>query len=98
MKDYVKPGIREKNPDYVIFHVGTNELKSDLPPERIAKSIIDIAKNIKSDSRIVSISGIVPCNNNFNIKATEVNKELSKMYDKEKLLFLSHSNINPKIH
>ena len=97
MKDYVKPCIREKNPDYVIFHVGTNELNSELPPERIAKSIIDVAKNTKSDSRIVSISGIVPRNDNFNIKATEVNKELSKMCDKAKLLFLSHSNINPKI-
>ena len=69
-----------------------------LPPEKIAKSMIDVAKNTKSDSRIVSISGIVPRNDNFNIKATEVNKELSKMCDKEKLLFLSHSNINPKIH
>ena len=88
----------KKNPHYVIFHVGTNELNSELPPERIAKSVIDVAKNIRSDSRIVSISGIVPRNDNFNIKAAEVNKELSKMCDKEKLLFLSHSNINPKIH
>ena len=98
MKDYVKPCIREKNPDYVIFHVGTNELNSELPPERIAKSIIDVAKNTQSNSRIVSICGIVPRNDNFNIKATEVNKELSKMCNKEKLLFLSHSNINPKTH
>ena len=44
MKDYEKLCIREKNPDYVIFHVGTNELNSELPPERIAKSIIDVAK------------------------------------------------------
>ena len=98
MKDYVKPCIREKNPDYLIFHVGTNELTSELPPERIAKSIIDVAKNTQSDSRIVSISGIVSRNDNFNIKPTEVKEELSKMCDKEKLLFLSHSNINPKIH
>ena len=98
MKDYVMPCIREKNPNYVIFHVGTDELNSELLPERIAKSVIDVAKNTKSDSRIVSISGIVPRKDNFNIKATEVNKELSKMCDKEKLLFLSHSNINPKIH
>ena len=32
------------------------------------------------------------------MKATEVNRELSKMCDQEKLLFLSHSNINLKIH
>ena len=88
----------KKNPDYVIFHVGTNELNSELPPERIAKSIIDVAKNSQSGSQIVSISGIVPRNDNFNMKAAEVNRELSKMYDQEKLLFLSHSNINLKIH
>ena len=96
MKDYVKSCIREKYPDYLILHVGTNN--SELPSERIAKSIIHVAKNTKSDSRIVSISGIVPRNHNFNIKAMEVNKELSKMCGKEKLLFLSYSNINPKIH
>ena len=67
MKDYVKPCIREKNPDYLIFHVGTNELNSELPPERIAKSIIDVTKNTQSDSRTVSISGIVSRNDNFNI-------------------------------
>ena len=47
------------------------------------KSIIDVAKNTQSDSPIVSISGTVPRNDNHNIKATEVNKELSKMCDKE---------------
>ena len=94
MQNYVKPCIREKTSDYVIFHVGTNELNCDLPPERIAKSFIDIEKNTHSDNRIISISGIVLRNNNFNFKATE----LSKMCDKVKLLFLSHSNINLKIH
>ena len=44
MKNYVEPSICKKNPDYVLFHVGTNELNSELPSERIAKSIIDVAK------------------------------------------------------
>ena len=44
MKDYEKPYIREKNPAYNISNVGTNELKSELPPERIAKSMIVVAK------------------------------------------------------
>ena len=94
----LSPVFVKKNPDYVIFLVGTNKLNSELPPERKAKSIIDVAKNTQSDSRIVSISGIVPRNGNFNIKAMEVNEEVSKMCDKEKLLFLSHSNIDPKTH
>ena len=98
MKNYVKPRIREKNPDYAILHVRTHELNSDLLPERIAKPIIDIAKNTQSKNLIVSVSGALTGNGNFNIKSIEVNKELSIMFDKKKLLFLNHSNINRKTH
>ena len=69
-----------------------------LPPERILKSIIDVAKNTQLGSRIVSISGIETRYENFNVKVMEVNKERFKMCGKEKLLFLSHSNMNPKTH
>ena len=69
-----------------------------LPPERILKSIIDVAKNTQLGSRIVSISGIETRYENFNVKVMEVNKERFKMYGKEKLLFLSHSNMTPKTH
>ena len=98
MKDYMKPCIRDKNADYVILHVGTNELNSQLSPERIAKPNIDFTKNTQSDNRIVITSGIVPHNDNFNIKVMEVSKELSKMRDKYKLLFLNHSNTSLKTH
>ena len=97
MKDYVKPCIRENDPDHVIMHVGTNEMNSELPPERIAKSVIDVAKNVKTDTRSVSISGIIPRNHNFNNKVMEVNKELAKMCKREKFQFLEHSNISQKL-
>ena len=98
MKDYIKPCIQENDPDHVIMHVGTNEMNSELPPERIAKSVIHVAKNVKTDTRSVSISGIIPRNDNFNNKVMEVNKELAKMCKREKFQFLEHSNINPKAH
>ena len=66
MKNYVKACIRENDPDHVILHVGTNELNSELLPERIAKSIVDVAKNIKSEKRSISISGVVPRNDDLN--------------------------------
>ena len=98
MKDYVKTCIRENNPEFVILHVGTNELNSELTPEKIEKSVIDVGKNIQTNHRTVSISGVVPRNDNFKNKATEVNKELFKMCKKEKLLLVDHSNINSKTH
>ena len=47
----------------------------------IAKSLIDVVKNKKTNTRTVTISGIVPQNNNFNNKTLDVNEELSKMYN-----------------
>ena len=87
IKDYVKPCIRENNPEYEILHARTNELNS----ERIAKSVMDVGKNTQNNHRTVNIS-VIFCNENFNNKATEVNKELSQMCKKEKLLFVDHSN------
>ena len=58
--DYVKPCIRENYPDHVIIHVGTNELDSERQADMIAKSIIDVAKGIRTNIATVSISGIVP--------------------------------------
>ena len=99
MKDNAKPCIRENDPDHVILHVGTNEQNSELLPERIAKSIVDVAENIKSEKRSASISSVVPRNDDLNNKVSEVNKELSRMRKKEKLPFLEHSNINKsRIH
>ena len=59
----------KKYPDYIILHVGTNELNSEILPKRIAKSIIDVAKNALSDNRIVNISDTVPHNGNSNTQA-----------------------------
>ena len=82
------PQARENDAKNVILHVGKNNLNSELPPERIAKSIVNVAKNIQPDTRKVSISGIVPRNDNFNNKAMEVNKELSKMCNFLRCVFI----------
>ena len=65
----------------------TNELYSELPPKRIAQSVIDVAKNTQSDNRIVSIVCIVSRNDNFNIKVMEDNKKPSKICDKKNCFF-----------
>ena len=71
-----------------MLHVETNELNSELTPERIAKSVTDVGKNIQTKHRTVSISRTIPLNDNFNNKATQVNKELSKMCKKENCFLL----------
>ena len=41
-----------------------------------------------------SISSIISRKGNYNNKTMEINKELSKIYSKEKLFFLEHENVN----
>ena len=54
MKEYAKLCITENEPDHIIVVVGTNNSPSELNAERIAKSIIDLAKNsIKEQFTIV---------------------------------------------
>ena len=54
MKEYAKRCITENELDHMIVVVGTNNSSSELNAERIAKSIIDLAKNsIKEQFTIV---------------------------------------------
>ena len=98
MKDYVKPCIGENKPDYVIIHVGTNNLNSESTPEMITKLIADATRNIKKGNCSVSISGIVPHNDALNYEALEVNQELLAVCKETKFDYIGHKDINPRTH
>ena len=44
MKTYIQPPLK-RDPNRIIIHVGTNDLRSSQDPVTTAKNIIDIAKN-----------------------------------------------------
>ena len=71
MKDHIKPSQRE-NSDHYILHVGTNDLCLDRSPELIAKSIIDLALTLKSESHDVSVSDIIVRNDCDTLKRKDV--------------------------
>ena len=54
MVDYMKPSIRTQ-PDHFILHVGTNNLTSNTPSAEIARKIINLASEMKSEKSDVSI-------------------------------------------
>ena len=63
MKEYVKPWcIRESNPDHVIFQVRTSDIPTSKDPLATVQSIVDLAKNIMTQDRGVTISDIFPQN------------------------------------
>ena len=80
MADYMKPLIWTK-PNYSILHVGTNDLNSNRPPDKITKTITDLASELKSEKSDVSISSILMRADKLelNKKGGEVNHHLKDM-------------------
>lgn len=88
MVDYMKPSIRTQ-PDHFILHVGTNDLTSNTPSDEIARNIINLASEMKSEKSDVSISTIITRADKpeLNKKGIEVNNHLKEMC-KEKNIFI----------
>ena len=73
IKDYLKPCTRQNNPDDLIFDVRTNKVPSNKKAKSMAESIVSLAKEVKASKLDVSISSIIPRNDNWNNKVMEVN-------------------------
>ena len=56
-QDYVEPTLRQ-NPDHIILHVGTNDLATNVPTDKVAGSVVELAMSLKSDSTSVVMSNI----------------------------------------
>ena len=92
----VKPSIRENNSDHIIFHVGTHDVPSEKTPQVIAKSIVDLAKNVTNDNLQVTVSSIVPRNDQWSKKVNDVNKVLLNLCKDVNIPFINHSAIDAK--
>ena len=55
MKNYMKPCIRESNPDNLIFHVGTTDVPSNEKAKSIAESIVSLTKEVKASKLDVRV-------------------------------------------
>ena len=91
MKDYIKPIIRENNPEKIVLQIGTNDVNSSNKPTEIAEEIVDLANLVKTNNNNISISGLVPGADNINNKAEEVNEVLRKMCCNSSRQFINHS-------
>ena len=99
MQDHVKPIIRDINPQQIILHVGTNDLKTKRTASQIAESIIDLSISLKKNGNMVAVSGIVPRLDELNNKAAEVNNRLELMCKQRDLPYISHcETIYPNRH
>ena len=90
MHDHIKPIIREFNPNHIILHVGTKELKSSKTASQMTRSVIDLALSLKSEINTVTISLIVPRKDSLNNKVQVVNSWLINMCGEHDVTFLDH--------
>ena len=90
MTDHVKPNLRNINPDHIVLHAGTNDLRTKNTARQIAKSTIDLAISLKNDGNTVTVSGIVRRFEELKNKANEVNRRLVLMCKERNISFLSH--------
>ena len=59
MESYIIPTL-EQNPETIIIHSETNDLRSDSSPEEIARDIIKLTTSCKTQTNKVILSSIVP--------------------------------------
>ena len=99
MTDHVKLTLRDMNPDHIVLHAGTNDLRTENTASQIAKATIDLATSLKDDGNTATVSGIVPKLDELNNKANEVNRRLLLMCKERNISFLSHDeSIDPSKH
>ena len=94
MKTYIQPPLK-RDPDRVIIHVGTNDLRSSQDPVTIAKNIRDIAKISTTSKNEILVSSLVPRRDNLNGKGCQVNNILQKLCVKNNFACVNHDNIKP---
>ena len=75
---YAIPTVKS-NPDRIIMHCGTSNLKMDESPEAIAEKTIEVAKSVKSTTNEVVISSIIPRRDKLADKGSKVNGIVSKI-------------------
>ena len=95
MESYVIPPLR-RNPDEVIIHVGTNDLR-DKTSRQVAESVVNLSDNILQNSTAnkVSISSVIHRNDDLalNSKISECNKILKSFASNRKWGYIDNSKI-----
>ena len=66
-------------PDIVLLHCGTNDLKKDLTPQKIAQNILKLAEEVSDEGkRNVLVSGIINRGDEFKATVQKINELLSE--------------------
>ena len=90
--DYIRTTMH-RDPNVVVLHVGTNNLRSGSSSKEIAESVMDIATSMKSEENDIIVFSIISRGDGFNEKAGAVNEHLMKFCLENDIVYLDNSNI-----
>lgn len=97
MKDYLKPLLR-REPQQIILHVGTNDIKSDKSPDLLVQGIVDLVTEVRniSPQTKVAISALTIRKDSRLIqeKVNETNRLLLVSCKASNVDFIRHDNID----
>ena len=93
MKHYLKPTL-EKNPQQILLHVGTNDLR-DQNPNVIVDNVVELARKIESETNTwIILSALVTRLDNVSSDSVKtVNKKLKKFCNQNNWNLIQHQNI-----
>ena len=94
MIHHVKGCMIDFVPDIVLLHCGTNDLKKDLTPQKVAQDTLKLAEEVSDGSKgDVLVSGIINRGDNFNAKMQMVNDFLSEKRTRKNVKYIDNGNI-----
>ena len=80
--------------DIVLLHCGTNDLKKDFTPQKIAQNILKLAEEVSDGGkRDVLVSGIIKRGDDYNAKVQKVNEFLSEIRTTKNVKYIDNENI-----
>ena len=80
-------------PDIVLLHCGTKDLKKDLTPQKIAQNILKLAKVSDGSKRDVLVSGIITRGDDFNAQVQKLNEFLLEIRTRKNVKYKDNRNI-----
>ena len=94
MSHHVKRCMVDFAPDIVLLHCGTNDLKKDFTPQKIAQNILKLAEEVSDGGkRDVLVSGIINRGDDYNAKVQKVNEFLSEIRTRKNVKYIDNGNI-----
>ena len=92
MEHYIMPTISQQ-PENIVLHVGTNDLKGVCKASKISERIVNLAMKCAENGSRVFVSGIVKRGDVLGGKAEAVNQILKASCQSRNIGFIDHNNI-----